>query len=298
MTRFKGGLMSAIAVAITAAFGAGCGGGDDALSKSEYIARSGAICDSTSQRADMQFKRIVGVGGPPPPGQEQRYIANAQRFLTEAAIPIIRSNIDQRRELPAPAGDEARIAAIIAAGERALRGFEEIASDRAKVRALFEGTLADPARQFDALSRSYGIARCGGDGDDGNEAQAAARPLTKPQYLRRAAEICRRDDPVIDRKAREFFAGYSRRNPPPPAREAQFVDEVVIPTHQQQLDDLRALPIPQGDADQVEPFFDAAEAFLAELRGDPSLYIEQRVTPTLEQASQAAARYGLRGCTP
>jgi hypothetical protein len=290
--------ISAMAVALTAATGAACGGGDDAISRSEYIARSGAICDSTSQRADMQFKRIVGVGGPPPPGQEQRYIAKAQRFLTEAAIPIIRSNIEQRRKLPTPPSDEAQITAIIAAGEGALRGFEEIASDRAKVRALFEGKLADPARQFDALSRSYGIAKCGGDGDDGTEAQTAVQPLTKPEYLRRAAKICRRDDLVIQRKASEFFAGFSRKHLPPPAKEAQFVNEVVIPTHQQQLDDLRALPIPQGDADQVEPFFEAAEAFLGELRDDPSLYIEQRVTPKLRQASQAAVRYGLRGCTP
>jgi hypothetical protein len=53
-----------------------------------------------------------------------------------------------------------------------------------------------------------------------------------------------------------------------------------------------------GGDDQVEPFLEAAEAFLAELRDDPTPYLEQRVTPNLEQASEAAARYGLRCCTP
>lgn len=90
----------------------GCGDDEDAgISRQEYIARSGAICDSTAQKSEVAFKRE----------------------------------------------------AIIAAGEKALRGFDEVASGRAKTRALFEGKLADPAKEFDALSRRYGIAKCGGD---------------------------------------------------------------------------------------------------------------------------------------
>jgi hypothetical protein len=153
--------LSLILIALTAALAAGCG--DGGISKPEYIARSGAICESTAQKAGAQFKRIVGREGRPPPGQERRYLAKAQRFLTEAAIPIIRENLDRRRKLPTPAGDEAEIKAIIAAGEKALSGFEDIAADPAKIRALFEGKLADPANKFDALSRSYGIDKCGGD---------------------------------------------------------------------------------------------------------------------------------------
>jgi hypothetical protein len=146
---------------------AGCGDDDDkerdGLSKSDYIARSGAICEDTARKSGVQFDRIVGSEGPPPPGQERRYLAKAQRFLSEAAIPIIRENIDRRRELPAPAGDEAEVEAIIAAGEKALGGFHDVAADPAKTRALWEGKLADPAKQFDALSRKYGIDKCGGD---------------------------------------------------------------------------------------------------------------------------------------
>jgi hypothetical protein len=147
---------------------AGCGDDDndkdrDGLSKSDYIARSGAICESTGQKAGVQFDRIVGSEGPPPPGQERRYLVKAQRFLSDAAIPIIRENIERRRELPAPAGDEGEIEAIFAAGEKALVGFQDVASDPVKTRALFEGKLADPAKQFDALSQKYGIDKCGGD---------------------------------------------------------------------------------------------------------------------------------------
>lgn len=143
---------------------AGCGDNEDeGISREEYIARSGAICERTGQQAAEQFERIVGEEGPPPPGEEERFITRAQRFLKEGAIPAIRQNIDERRELPSPEGDEEQVGAIIAEGERALVGFEQVAANRGQVRGLFEGKIPDPATRFDALSRRYGIDKCGGD---------------------------------------------------------------------------------------------------------------------------------------
>jgi hypothetical protein len=151
-------------VVIASLFSTACGGGNDdkQLSKREYIARSNAICQRTSKESGVQFKRIVGAERPKR-GEEQRYVSNAQRFLKQAAIPIIGENLADRRALGAPEGDEKQIAAIMAAGERAIAGFERIASDRSRVEALFRGRLADPATEFDALSRRYGIDHCGGD---------------------------------------------------------------------------------------------------------------------------------------
>jgi hypothetical protein len=156
--------MPLIVVALASVHVAGCGGdGGGGISKQQYIARSNAICERTKQQADAQFKAIVGEEGPPKPGQEQLFITKAQRFLREAAIPSIRENVAERRKLESPQGDEAKTKAIIAAGDRALAGFERVAADRAQVRGLFEGKLPDPAKEFDALSRSYGIDKCGGD---------------------------------------------------------------------------------------------------------------------------------------
>ena len=151
-------------VVIASLFAAACGSGNDdkQLSKREYIARSNAICKRTGNEAGVQFKRIVGSDRPKR-GEEQRYLSNAQRFLRQAAIPIISENLADRRALGAPEGDEEEVDAIIAAGERAITGFERIAADRSRVEALFRGRIPDPAKEFDALSRRYGIAHCGGD---------------------------------------------------------------------------------------------------------------------------------------
>jgi hypothetical protein len=151
-------------VVIVSLFAAACGGDNDgeALSKSEYIARSNAACERSAKKSEVQFKRIVGAERPRR-GEEQRYVSNAQRFLRLAAIPIIRENLDDRRALAAPKGDEQEIDAIIAAGERAIAGFERIAADRSRVEALFRGRTPDPATEFDTRSRRYGIEHCGGD---------------------------------------------------------------------------------------------------------------------------------------
>jgi hypothetical protein len=113
-------------VVITSLFVAACGSdnGGEALSKSEYIARSNAVCERTAKEAEVQFKSIVGAERPKR-GEEQRYVSNAQRFLRVAAIPIIRENLDDRRALAAPKGDEQEIEGIIAAGENAIAGYSE-----------------------------------------------------------------------------------------------------------------------------------------------------------------------------
>ena len=150
-----------VAVAV---FASACGGddGDDALTKSQYIARSNAICERTGKKAEAQFKSIVGAESPKR-GEEQLYVKNAQHFLRAAAIPVIRENLDRRRALPAPEGDEQEIKATLAAGEEAIAKFERIAADQSRVEALFRGQTRDPATEFDARSRRYGIEKCGGD---------------------------------------------------------------------------------------------------------------------------------------
>lgn len=153
-----------IALVVAAVPVTGCGDDDDdeRISKQEYITRSNALCEQTSAKAEAAFERMVGQDHPAP-GEEQAFLAKTQRFYVEAAVPAIRQNVVSRRALPAPAGDEREVEAIIAAGEEALDQFDRIAEDRAQLKALFTGELRDPATRFDALSRRYGIDKCGGD---------------------------------------------------------------------------------------------------------------------------------------
>jgi hypothetical protein len=162
----KPSLLSALTLALVPAVGCGDDSNESSaragtISKQEYIARSGKICERTEQKAAAAFERIVGQEHPTP-GHEQAFMAKAQRFFNEAVIPAMSENVNRRRALPARKGDERKIEAIIAAGEEALARFKDVAADRTTLQALFEEEIPDPAKEFDDLSRSYGIDKCGG----------------------------------------------------------------------------------------------------------------------------------------
>jgi hypothetical protein len=135
---------------------AGCGDddGEDAPTRSEYIASSNALCKESEATAEEAFGRIIGGDRPTP--------VKAQRFLKEGVIPAIRRNVAEREALTPPDGDEAEVEAMISAGEQAIAGLEQVAADREQVEALFRGKLRDPATEFDSLSGEYGIDQCSG----------------------------------------------------------------------------------------------------------------------------------------
>ncbi len=150
-----GGALVALALAAGVA---ACGDDEDeqkAISKRDYIAQSGAICTSGGKQAGADYKRIVENG--------PRTAATAQRFLSESVVPIFRQGLAKRERLPAPDGDEREIKAMIDAGKQALAGFERAAASPSRSPALMRGQTPDPATDFDASSRRYGIAKCGGD---------------------------------------------------------------------------------------------------------------------------------------
>ena len=128
---------------------------DQSISKQEYVAKSGAICIANGKKAGVAYKRIV-QGAP-------RTKATAQRFVKEAVVPIFSDSVSRRAALPAPDGDEREIAALNEEGKRAQAEFEQIAANSSRSADLMLGKIPDPAKNYDARSRRYGIAKCGGD---------------------------------------------------------------------------------------------------------------------------------------
>ena len=155
--RAAGVVGSLVALALAAGVAA-CGDDEEdkeALSKSDYIARSGAICTSSGRRAGKDYERIVEKG--------PKTADTAQRFLSESVVPLFRQSVARRERLPAPEGDEQEIEAMMSSGKKALAGFERAAAEPSDSLALMRGQVPDPAKDFDARSRRYGIAKCGGD---------------------------------------------------------------------------------------------------------------------------------------
>lgn len=128
---------------------------DSGLSKLQFIAQSTAICESNGKKADADYKRIVA--GAPETG------ATAQRFVRDSVVPIFSDSVTRRARLAAPEGDEQTIAALNSAGEEALAGFKRVSASPSSSLDLMQGKVTDPATDYDARSRRYGITGCGGD---------------------------------------------------------------------------------------------------------------------------------------
>ena len=123
---------------------AGCGGGgDDNLSKSEFVSQGNAICKKGNQQLNAAGKAL---GKHPTKAQ-------LNSFVTASVIPNIQRQVDQLRALDEPSADQDQVNAILDEADAAL----------AKVKAdpsLLTGN-SDPFAKANKKAKAYGLTVCG-----------------------------------------------------------------------------------------------------------------------------------------
>jgi hypothetical protein len=143
------------------------------------------------------------------------------------------------------------------------------------------------------------VAGCGG-GDKGDESTLPAQlstssvpqTLTKQEYVARGDQICAAGTFKIGDQARQQFGNV----PPTQAQVQQFSVDVVVPTFEDQLDQLRALPAPAGDEQQVTAIYDAVQEGVDALQANPALFATPNGGGALVKASRLARAYGFKQC--
>jgi hypothetical protein len=136
-----------------ALIGAGCGG-DDAPSKSDYLADANEICKSSEEELDKagdEYFQGLDIPQGGEPSQEQ-----ITQFVEEEAVPALESLIADLRDLTPPEGDEDTVEAIYDAADE---GIAEVREDP----SAFTGD-EQPAsfQEADRLARDYGLDQCAG----------------------------------------------------------------------------------------------------------------------------------------
>ncbi|MFL5891375.1 MAG: hypothetical protein ACJ75I_01390 [Solirubrobacterales bacterium] len=123
-------------------------------------------------------------------------------------------------------------------------------------------------------------------------AQGAA--LSKSEFVAKGNAICAKGSQEINAEAKKIFTS---NQAPSQATQEKFVTDTVIPSIQQQIDGLDALPAPSGDEDQVQAIVDAAQSALDKAKQDPSLLTDQaQGGDPFAQANKLADDYGLTKC--
>lgn len=134
----------------------GCGGDDpqtyppgvaEPLGKLEFLREADRICHSSEARIEAAADELATEPGGPDPRE-------VERIALSIAVPALQTEVRAIRSLGAPAGDEERIEAILAATERGIAEIE------AHPRRLVDGP--PPAlRRAERLARRYGSRECG-----------------------------------------------------------------------------------------------------------------------------------------
>jgi hypothetical protein len=141
-----------------------------------------------------------------------------------------------------------------------------------------------------ALAGGLIAAGCGG-GDDSsdstdNGATTAVEALSKSEFIQEANQICKEGNDALDEAGRQVSPSESEIK--------SFVTETLVPNVQGQIDQIRALGIPEADQDEINSILDDAEADVNKVKDDPSIIVQEG--DPFSDVNQRLNDYGLTEC--
>jgi len=133
------------------------------------------------------------------------------------------------------------------------------------------------------------VAGCGGDGE---------QTVSKEEYLKRASTICKEGNQELAAESKKAFRDVKAGEKPTAEQLERYARDVVVPMVRRQVEELRALPDPEGAADQVDEIYDAFEEALDRVDEKPSLLTDNpNVFDVFKEADELSEKYGFPVCT-
>jgi hypothetical protein len=138
------------------------------------------------------------------------------------------------------------------------------------------------------------VAGCGDSDDSGDGTTEATEALTKAEFIKQGDAICEEANEQNETEAEEFAEdnGFTLEK----ATDEQLEDaitEVLVPSLNQQAEDIAALGAPEGDEDRVEEIVVSLESGADEIEEKPSLAFEGE---PLKESRRLAGDYGFKVC--
>jgi len=132
---------------------------------------------------------------------------------------------------------------------------------------------------------------CGG-GD--SETAVAESSISKAEYVKKAEAVCKKGNEELEADFAAFVrkAGNAK---PTDALYTSLFEEVVEPNVSAELEALRELDVPEGDADKVEEMLAAREESIALAEEEPKAIIQDS-EKVFGSSTKTAKAYGLKAC--
>ena len=126
------------------------------------------------------------------------------------------------------------------------------------------------------------LGACGDDDDGGT---------TKAEFIEKADAICAEGEEQSQQLAREGL-----QNPQnPTGQEVLDILDKLVPIQRDTIAQVRELEKPEGDEDEIDAIYDAAQAANDKAKADPSLLTQEGADPFADANAKARA-YGLKAC--
>ena len=133
------------------------------------------------------------------------------------------------------------------------------------------------------------VAGCGSDSSSSTTTAA----LTKSEFLAKGNAICAKGNKEINQAANQTF----QNNQKPSASEVnEFATKTLIPSIQEQINGIKALPAPSGDEAQVTAIVTGAQEALDKAKANPKLLTQNSSTDPFADVNKLTNAYGLTKC--
>ncbi len=153
-----------------------------------------------------------------------------------------------------------------------------------------------PLAIFTAGLLSLGILLSGCGRSDSD----AAFTISKATFVREANEICKRTHEAYLAKGFAALAKVEKEMPNAAAidRELAVTTQIFLPTYRAQLQEIRELGTPQGDAKTINAYLTSFEKTLDKWEEDPREFREDQANfgNPYKRPFAIAERYGIRPC--
>lgn len=139
----------------------------------------------------------------------------------------------------------------------------------------------------------------GGCGGGSSGSSGSEQTLTKQQFIRRAHAICYHLSKKQVRKTEAFYKAHGLDAAEPSQRDQEKnIVAVVLPVVEEKIEELGALPVPEGDEAKVRAVLTAMERGVRETRAHPEwLAASSSAHPNpFAESEQLVAAYGVWLC--
>lgn len=261
------------------------------LTKAAYVGQGDTIC----ARSNAEFNELFETDFP--------VIKSATDDFFAKALPIVRDEVADLRALEEPAADKARIAKMLASGDRAVADFERASSDAAYAAKIFIEEGGANATSFDKQARAYGFKKCGTEDEEEEEVKPDRSTFSAPKksYIAQADAICAAANKRFSRLEERYLMDF----PLEIDTWAKFLPRIVE-VARPQLEELERLTPPAADKQRIDALLDRQQAVLEKFAeagkvagdGDEDAFLEVG-RPMFSDSDKLDAdlrAYGFREC--